>query len=88
MSSFSNYSHWDYGSRNSDHNHDTISISNLLTYVIQSNFNANRGAVHCHDNKIDNAKSDPGALVIYQCIFSNNTSMCGGSVYTLAAQLL
>ena len=60
-------------------NHGAISISNSLAYIILSNFSANRGGVRYHDHKIDNAKSDPGALVICQCIFSNNTSTYGGS---------
>ena len=79
MRSYSDYSHVGYGSRNSDQNYGAISISNSLVYTIQSNFTSNRGAIRYHDRNIDNAKSDPGAMVIHQCIFSNNTSTYGGS---------
>ena len=75
MSSFSDYSHQGYG-YNSDLDHGAISISNSMVYIIKSNFSANKGAVHYHDN-IDSG--EPRVLVIYQCIFSNNTSKYGGS---------
>ena len=54
MSSFSNYSHFGYGSCDSDQNYGAISISNSLVCIIRSNFSANRGAIHYHD--IDSAK--------------------------------
>ena len=74
MSSFSDYSHQSYGYI-SDRDYGAISISNSMVYMIQSNFSANRGAVHYHDN----GKGDPGVLVVYRCIFTNNTSKYGGS---------
>lgn len=74
MSSFSNYSHRSYG-YNSDRDHGAISISNSIVSIVQSNFSANKGAVHYHDN----GKDDSGLLAIYCCIFSNNTSKYGGS---------
>ena len=75
MSSFFDYSHQGY-SYNSDRNYGAISISNSMVYIIQSNFSANKGAVHYRDH---NDESDPGAVVVYRCIFSNNTSKYGGS---------
>ena len=77
MSSFFDYFHQGYSYTNSDRNYGAISILNSMVYIIQSNFSANKGAVHYRDN----GESDPrpGAVVMYRCIFSNNTSKYGGS---------
>lgn len=75
MSSFFDYSHQGYSYTGSNRDYGAISISNSLVYIIQSNFSANKGAVHHHGN----GESDPGVLVVHQCIFSNNTSKYGGS---------
>ena len=73
-SSFSGYSHQSYG-YDSDRDYGAISVSHSIVYIIQSNFSANKGAVHYHDS----GNSDPGLLVIEDSIFSNNTSKYGGS---------
>ena len=59
--SFSGYFHQSYG-YNSDHDYGAISVSYSIVYIIQSNFSANKGAVHYHDS----GNSDPGLLVIEQ----------------------
>jgi hypothetical protein len=78
MSSFFDYSHRGYSYTDSGRDYGAISISNSLVYIIQSNFSANKGAIHYHDinGEID---LDPSVLVVYRCIFSNNTSKYGGS---------